>query len=99
MYAERQQAAQDAITRRITEKFEGNLDGMLQQEHHKIALRKKLLEDKLGKVQLDPARIQQRVTGTMLDKWETVLSAGAGGAGKGSGGGGGGSGGGGASAA
>merc|ERR1719310_2724181 len=25
MYAERQQAAQDAITRRITEKFEGNL--------------------------------------------------------------------------
>ena len=85
----------EAAVKQVSEHFEGAVSGLREQEEAKNAMRKRMIEEKLSKVQLDPHKIQKRVTNNMLDKWESVLSASSGG---GSGGGGGGGGGGGAAA-
>ena len=106
---ERHKFATDKLVKTLTDKFGNHVDGMMEKEHERNAMRKKIIMEKLNAVQLDPAKIQERVTGSMLDKWDAVLSQGGaaaaakaaappGGSGKGGSGGGGASTGGGAAA-
>ena len=96
---EKYEFAQENVTKALTGNFMDKVEAVQMQEKKKQEVVKKLMMEKLSKVELNPAQIQAKVQGNMLDKWEGLLSkggagpltkGGGGGAGGGSGAGGGG---------
>ena len=69
--------AGERAVRALTENFEEHVSAMVKQEELKNEMRRKLIEEKLSKLEIDQVKLKTNVTGKMLDKWETVLSAGA----------------------
>ena len=78
--------AADRATKLIAEKVGGSMNYMMHTEMEKLEAKRKLIEEKLAHVKLDPHKIEQRVTKDLLEKWETALSGGGGGSRGGSGG-------------
>lgn len=74
--AEKHQFAADNLSKQLTDKFEQNFDNMMAEEEKKNEMRRRLIKEKLDQIQLDPERIQKRVQGNMLNKWEHALGGG-----------------------